>query len=211
MARSNAGTKGVPRLDREPQILQIATLAFGTGGYAATSVADIAESAGISKPLVYNYFGSKDGLFLACIEHAGVLLAEEIERVARFDAIGIQRGVNTLAAMFDLLEPQRHLWRIVSDPTAPSAGPIAAATASYTARIEKLAHEGVTEMLAASGVADHLDVDAMTRVWLGIVDSLMAWWVDHPDTTAEQMLARCVRLITALFGTAPMSTGGARP
>lgn len=201
MARSNAGTKGVPRLDREEQILHIASRAFGAEGFAATSVADIALGSGISKPLVYNYFGSKDGLFLACVEHAGSLLAEEIERVARLDAIGIQRGVNTLAAMFDLLEPRRHLWRIVTDPTAPSTGPIAQAMASYTARIEGLAHEGVTEMLAASGVTDQLDVDAMTRVWLGIVDSLMAWWVDHPDTTAEQMLARCIRLITALFGT----------
>jgi AcrR family transcriptional regulator len=200
MTRSNAGTKGVPRLDRETQILQIASFAFGTDGYAATSVADIADRSGISKPLVYNYFGSKDGLFLACIEHAGTLLAEEIERVARFDALGIQRGVNTLAAMFDLLESQRHLWRIVTDPTAPIAGPIAEATGSYTARIQNLAREGVTEMLATSGVTDDLDVDAMTHVWLGIVDSLMAWWVDHPDTTADQMLQRCVRLITALFG-----------
>src|SRR5664279_6632587 len=120
MTRSNAGTKGVPRLDRETQILQIASFAFGTDGYAATSVADIADRSGISKPLVYNYFGSKDGLFLACIEHAGTLLAEEIERVARFDALGIQRGVNTLAAMFDLLESQRHLWRICLLYTSPS-------------------------------------------------------------------------------------------
>lgn len=199
MARSNAGTKGVPRLDRETQILDVASVAFGADGYAATSVADIADRSGISKPLVYNYFGSKDGLFLACIERAGAVLAEEIERVARRDAVGIQRGVNTLAAMFTLLEQQRHLWRIVVDPTAPTTGPIADATASYTARIEKLAHEGVSEMLAVSGLTDTLDIDAMTHVWLGIVDSLMAWWVEHPDQTAEQMLHRCVRLITALF------------
>lgn len=199
MARSKAGTKGVPRLDRETQILDVASVAFGTDGYAATSVADVADGSGISKPLVYNYFGSKDGLFLACIEHAGSLLAGEIERVAHLDAVGIQRGVNTLAAMFDVLERQRHLWRVVIDPTAPTTGPIAEATASYTERIEKIAHEGVSEMLAVSGVTDVLDVDAMTHVWLGIVDSLMAWWVDHPDQTAEEMLHRCVRLITALF------------
>lgn len=201
MARSNAGTKGVPRLDREMQIVDIASQSFGADGYAATSVADVADRAGISKPLVYNYFGSKDGLFLACIEHSGALLAEEIERVARDEAVGIQRGLNTLGAMFDLLERQRHLWRIVVDPTSPASGPIAEATASYTARIEKLAHEGVTEMLSGAGLTGDLDVDAMTRVWLGIVDSLMTWWVDHPAESADQMLQRCVRLITALFGT----------
>jgi AcrR family transcriptional regulator len=202
MARSNAGTKGVPRLDRETQIVEVACMAFGTDGYAATSVADVADRAGISKPLVYNYFGSKDGLFVACIEHAGTLLATEIERVARFEATGIQRGVNTIAAMLDLLEDRRHLWRIVVDATAPTHGQIADATASYTARIEKLAREGVTEMLALGGLTDDLDVDAMTTVWLGIVDSLMTWWVDHPEQTAEQMLQRTVRLVTALFGDA---------
>lgn len=200
MAESTAGTKGVPRVDRESQIVDIAAEAFGTQGYAATSVADIADRAGISKPLVYNYFGSKDGLFLACLEQAGALLAEEIEHVARHDAVGIQRGANTLAAMFDLLEDRRHLWRILMDPTAPTRGAIAEATAAFAARIHRLAREGVSEMLALNGVTDELDVDAMTQVWLGIVDSLMTWWVTHPDETADAMRHRCERLISALFG-----------
>lgn len=200
MVRSTAGTKGVPRVDRETQILDLAAHAFGTHGYAATSVAGIADLAGISKPLVYNYFGSKDGLFLACVDQAAALLADEIERVARHDAVGIQRGLNTLAAMFGLLEDRRHLWRIVTDPTAPTSGPIADATAAFTTRIHRFAWEGVSEMLALSGVTDELDVDAMTRVWLGIVDSLMAWWIAHPDQTAEAMKHRCERLIAALFG-----------
>ncbi len=199
MVRSTAGTKGVPRVDRESQIREVAAQAFGTHGYAATSVVDVADLAGISKPLVYNYFGSKDGLFLACIEHAGSLLADEIERVARHDAVGIQRGVNTLAAMFDLLEDRRHLWHVVTDPTAPATGPIADATAAFTARIHRLAREGVSEMLAESGVTDDLDVDAMTRVWLGIVDSLMVWWIEHPHESSEAMTDRCVRLIGSLF------------
>ncbi len=199
MVRSTAGTKGVPRVDREHQILEVAAASFGAHGFSATSVADIADRAGISKPLVYNYFGSKDGLFLACVEHAGSLLAEEIERVARHDVVGLQRGIDTLKAMFELLEDRRHLWRIVIDPTAPTTGAIAAATSAFTARIDRLAREGVSEMLAAGGVTDQLDVDAMTRVWLGIVDSLMAWWVAHPRETAEAMHHRCERLVASLF------------
>ena len=201
-AHANAGTKGVPRLERERQILEIASLEFGTIGFAATNLQAVAERAGISKPLVYNYFGSKDGLFLACLERAGSLLAIEIERVARFDAVGVQRGVNTLQAMFTLLEDRRHLWGLVHDPTAPQTGDIAAARTGFTARIRRLAEEGVGEMLTLGGVTDPLDVDAMTDVWLGIVDSLMAWWVDHPEQSAEQMLQRCVRLIATLLGAA---------
>ena len=81
--RPNAGTKGVPRADREAQIVEAASEVFGTRGFAATSVGDIAERAGISKPLIYNYFGSKEGLLRACLHRAIDILADEFERIAR--------------------------------------------------------------------------------------------------------------------------------
>lgn len=202
MSRPNVGTKGVPRLDRENQILEIASQEFGAQGFAASSVAEVATRAGISKPLIYNYFGSKDGLYEACLDRAGALLADEIERIARGDAVGIERGLRTLDGMFALLESQRYLWRLFFDVTAPRTGPIVGAKASYAERIDKLAHEGVAELMALDGNSDPLDVSAMKAVWLGIVDSLMAWWLEHPNETAEQMTQRCTRLLAALFGDA---------
>lgn len=200
MARPNAGTKGVPRLDRETQILTIASEEFGTYGFAATSVAAVAQRAGISKPLIYNYFGSKEGLYEACLDRGGSLVADEIERIARGDAVGIERGMQTLAGMFSLLEEQRYLWRLFFDSTAPTTGPIADSITLYADRIGKLAEEGVAELMTLAGNDDELDIAAMTSVWLGIVDSLMNWWVEHPEQTAEQMMQRCGRLLTALFG-----------
>jgi len=202
VVRPNAGTKGVPRLDRETQILDIASEEFGTHGFAATSVAAVADKAGISKPLIYNYFGSKEGLYEACLDRGGSLLADEIERIARGDAVGIERGMATLNGMFALLEPQPYLWRLFFDSTAPTTGPIADSIALYADRIGKLAEEGVAELMALADNTDPLDVSAMTAVWLGIVDSLMNWWMDHPDETADQMMQRCLRLLTALFGDA---------
>src|SRR5690625_7543067 len=94
MAR--AGTKGIPRAQREDQIVDEACRAFGNHGYTATNLSDVAADAGISKPLIYNYFGSKDGLYAACLEHAGAIIAGEMERIARGEATGLERGMRTL-------------------------------------------------------------------------------------------------------------------
>ena len=208
MTTPKAGTKGVPRLDRENQILDAASVEFGTQGYAATSIVSIAAKAGISKPLIYNYFGSKEGLFIACVERAGSVLADEIERIARGDSIGIERGILTLAGIFATLEPQPHIWKLFFDPSAPTTGAVDGAIAHYTQRISKLADEGVSELMALAGGPPHtgvargdvLDISAMTAVWLSIVDSLVTWWLDHPSESADDMTQRCGRLIAALFG-----------
>jgi AcrR family transcriptional regulator len=194
---SRAGTKGVPRGDREAQIVEVACLELGAAGYAATSVEVIAAGAGISKPLVYQYFGSKEGLHLACVEHVGTLLQGEIERIARGGAVGLQRGMLTLAGMFDVLDGRAHLWRVLFDPTAPPGGASAEVVARHTARIEELTTEGVTELLALHGPPEPGDVSALVSVWLGIVDSFMNWWLDHPDESAADMAARGFRLAEA--------------
>lgn len=186
-------------MDRETQILEIASEQFGTHGFASTSVATIAKVAGISKPLIYNYFGSKEGLYEACLDRGGSLLADEIERIARGDAVGIERGMQTLAGLFALLDQQRYLWRLFFDSSAPRTGPIADATTVYADRIGKLADEGVAELMNLAGNRDELDISAMTSVWVGIVDSIMNWWVAHPEQSAEEMTTRCARLIMALF------------
>lgn len=50
------------------RILREATRLFGQQGYAATSVREVVESAGVTKPTLYYYFGNKEGLFEACIQ-----------------------------------------------------------------------------------------------------------------------------------------------
>ena len=194
---ARTGTKGVPRADREDQILAVAAEEFGTLGFAGTSVATVAERAGISKPLVYAYFGSKEGLFSACLHRGGAILADEIERIARGDAVGLQRAMLTLQGIFGVLEPQPWIWRLFFDATAPREGVIAEELAGYTRRITALAEDGVAELLHLVGDDDPLDASAMTAVWLSIVDALVTWWLDHPGESAEAMLDRCVRLMTA--------------
>lgn len=209
-ARRNAGTKGVPRADREEQIVAIATEVFGTQGFAGTSVGDVAERAGISKPLIYNYFGSKEGLVRACLHRAIEILAGEFERIAQGDAVGLERALRTLEGTFALLERQPWIWRLFFDPTIPRGEEgIAAELTLHTDRFTALAEDGVAEMLRLAGVEDPLDVSALTAVWMSVADSLVTWWLDHPEETPASMTARCVRLFRiVLSAPLPPEVGG---
>jgi AcrR family transcriptional regulator len=199
--RPNAGTKGVARPEREAQIVAAACRAFGERGYAATSVADIAEAAGISKPLIYNYFGSKDGLHAACVRHANAELAEEIERTARTDTVGLARAVVTLDGMFRRLEGEPWLWKIVTDPSTPPDSVLRREIADSSRRVLGFAREAVAELMRSNGDDDPVNVDLMVAVWESVFRTLVTWWVDHPGETPERMTQRCLQLVAAAGAT----------
>jgi AcrR family transcriptional regulator len=58
------------RAERREQLLAAATQAFARGGFAATSLDDIAEAAGISRVLLYRHFESKTDLYRAVLDRA---------------------------------------------------------------------------------------------------------------------------------------------
>jgi AcrR family transcriptional regulator len=198
--RTNAGTKGVARAVREQQIIDAACRVFGENGYAGTSVADVADAAGISKPLIYNYFGSKEGLYAVCVHHAASTLTSEIERTAATGTVGLARAVVTLDGMFRVLEPQPWIWRLVFDVTAPREGVIDAELADYERRIFAFGQEGVAELMKLAGNEDARDISAMHAVWENVFRALVTWWLDHPEETPEQMTQRCVRMFSTVFG-----------
>ncbi|MFE3545328.1 TetR/AcrR family transcriptional regulator [Nocardia sp. NPDC059177] len=198
---STAGTKGVPRPEREQQILDAAVAEIGRVGYAGLSLADVAQRAGVSKPLVYTYFQSKDGLYNGCVDRAATILYDAIE-LAITEAGGLSKAERTLDAIFAALEPRPHDWTVVFDRSHPDEGPVAEASRAARRRIAAQAARGVADAIGVVELTDPLDLSALTDVWMGAVTSLVLWWLRHPDQTAAQMTARSHRLITALFAAA---------
>lgn len=194
---SAAGTKGVPRAERESQILDVAAAEVSRVGYAGLSLGKVAAGAGVSKPLVYAYFESKDGLYAACVRRAASVLGDAIdEAIAGPPTLAMAE--RTLDAIFTALEPRPHDWNVVYDRSHPGDGPAAAAARAARERIAEQGERGVGAFLAARGLTDADDRSALTAVWTGAVASLVDWWLQHPEQTAEAMSARCHRLFAAL-------------
>jgi AcrR family transcriptional regulator len=59
------------RDDRMEQTLEVAHGLFAERGYAAVKMDEIAAAVGVTKPLLYNYFGNKERLYITCMERAG--------------------------------------------------------------------------------------------------------------------------------------------
>ncbi|MFE9498749.1 MULTISPECIES: helix-turn-helix domain-containing protein [Streptomyces] len=207
---ARAGTKGVPRAHREQQILDAALEEFGRRGHAAASMAEIATRVGVTKPLLYTYFGSKDGLYAACVDDVGPRLLTAIEEsmTARGATSGSGEAASgsgeeglpyaVLTALFRALEGRRHAWFVLYDRTLrPGSEPWRAARRHREA-VDGLAATGTAALLRAQGNDDALDADALKHLWTGTVGALIGWWIAHPELSAEDMSARCARLLAAV-------------
>lgn len=193
-----AGTKGVPRARREEQILDAALEEFGTRGHAAASMAEIARRVGVTKPMLYTYFGSKDGLYTACVDRVGPTLLAAVDGAMEAGPSGERLPLAVLTAVFETLEERRHAWFVLYDRTLAQGSEPWRAARRHRDAIDERAAGGTAALLHAQGNRDALDADALKHVWTGTVSALVGWWVSHPELSAQDMSARCARLISAI-------------
>jgi AcrR family transcriptional regulator len=69
--------------DRRVQLMEVGRAVFASNGYEATSIEEVAQRAGVSKPIVYEHFGAKEGLYAAIVDRE---MDKLVTRVS--DAIG---------------------------------------------------------------------------------------------------------------------------
>lgn len=70
-------------MEKQNVIIDAALESFGANGYKKTSVSDIASAAGISKAMIFHYFGTKKALYLYLVELCGKIIVEEVNE--KFD------------------------------------------------------------------------------------------------------------------------------
>jgi len=75
---TNRTFKRLPREIREQQVLDAAVRVFSQHGFHTASMDEIAEVAGVSKPMVYAYLGTKEELFIACLRREAARLEDRL-------------------------------------------------------------------------------------------------------------------------------------
>jgi AcrR family transcriptional regulator len=70
----------LPAGERREQILEVAVQVFAKNGYHGTSMNEVAEAAGVTKPVLYQHFVSKQGLYLALLDEVGNRMSTAIAK-----------------------------------------------------------------------------------------------------------------------------------
>src|SRR4029077_8299084 len=126
------------RDERMEQALGGAHGVFAGRGFGDVTVEEIAAAVGVTKPLLYNYFGNKERLYIACMERSGDALINTIamavgESANPGDALGAGVG-----AFFSFLDTDRAAWAVLFDETLPRSGEVFDRVAVYRGRIAEL-------------------------------------------------------------------------
>jgi AcrR family transcriptional regulator len=168
----------LPRAEREQQILDVAHARFAEHGYGAVTMEDVAAGAGVTKPLLYNYVGNKERLYLACMERAGDALFATVGAAvagAASPADALRRGLH---AFFAFVDEDRDAWRVLFDETLPAGGEIARRVAAHRERLLALVAQTNIQRLPVRRRAAHAtEIEATAVALLGAAEALARWWL----------------------------------
>ncbi len=170
---------------------------FAARGSHAASMDEIAERAGISKPIVYDHFASKRELLLELIEtHHREFLQRMISAVAEHaDQAATVRVRMGIDAVFRAIEEKPLAWQLLC--LDPAADPVVAelqrgSYAEVTTAIAALLDQ---ELPAPPGEDRNLSLEIYAEALKSAVDGLAVWWITHPKVPRHELVDRMVDLI----------------
>jgi AcrR family transcriptional regulator len=176
--------------ERRAQLLDIGRKLFAERGLDGTSIEEIAAQAGVSKPVVYEHFGGKEGLY-------AVVVDREVERFLTM-ATTLLEGEDTMAkfevAAVELLryiQENSDGFRILvrdSNPTSGS-GTFASLISDVASQVEYL----LGDVLKKRGYDPKL-APVYAQMLVGMVASAGQWWLDARKPKLEEMAAHLVNL-----------------
>jgi AcrR family transcriptional regulator len=172
----------MPRAERERQMLDVAEEVFAEQGYAAVSMEEIAVRVGLSKPMLYEYFGSKEGLLLATIGRARGELHETTQRAVSETGSAEEKLHRGYLAYFRFNEAHRRSWLVLLQEPVLLGG--AADEIEATRRQQTDLILGQMEMLVPDRPRRALE--AYAEIIVGACERMALWRARNPDVTVEE-------------------------
>ena len=183
------GTR-LPRLARRRQLLGAAQEVFVAQGYHAAAMDEIAERAGVSKPVLYQHFPGKLELYLALLdEHAEGLVQRLRDALASTpdNKLRVQR---TIEAFYDFVAGEGEAYRLVFESDLRNVAPVRARVDRANQQCAEMIAQVIQEDTGVSSDEAHL----LGMGLVGMAEVSARYWLSQrgtiPKEQAEHLIAR---------------------
>jgi AcrR family transcriptional regulator len=176
--------------ERREQLLDIGRTLFAEKGFEGTSVEEIAAKAGVSKPVVYEHFGGKEGLYAVVVDRE---MRQLLDMVTSALTAGHPRELLEQAAfaLLDYIETYTDGFRILVRDS-----PVAQSTGTFASLISDIATQ-VEDILGLEFKARGFDpklAPLYAQALVGMVALTGQWWVDARRPKKAEVAAHLVNL-----------------
>ncbi|GAA2723746.1 TetR/AcrR family transcriptional regulator [Actinocorallia aurantiaca] len=177
--------------ERREQLLGIGRALFAERGLDGTSVEEIAAKAKVSKPVVYEHFGGKEGLYAVVVDREMALILEAVTAALSTEADYRRKLELGAMALLEYIEESTDGFRILvrDSHSGPGQGSFASLLSEIAARVEhllgkELDHQGYDEDFAAM----------YAQMLVGMIALTGQWWLGTRRPRREDVAAHVVNL-----------------
>ena len=176
---------------RREQLIEVGRRLFAAKGVEGTTVEEIAAKAGVSKPVVYEHFGGKEGLYAVVVDREIAALLGAITGALTTETGSRATLERAALALLDYIEGSTDGFRILvrDSPTGQSTGSFATLISDVASQVEHI--------LAAEFRRRKLDPKAAplyAQMLVGMVALTGQWWLDSRRMRKADVAAHLVNL-----------------
>jgi AcrR family transcriptional regulator len=197
--RAPAGRAGAPvaarvRMsgeERRQQLLNVARSLFAEKGFDGASVEEIAHRANVSKPVVYEHFGGKEGVYAVVVDREMHYLLTSMTTALAEEAHPRLLLERAAVALLDYVESSADGFRILV-----RASPVASATGTFSSLLNDIARQVeyiLGRQFGARGYDPKLAA-LYSQALVGMVALTGQWWLDSRRPKKEEVAAHLVNL-----------------
>ena len=163
----------LPRSARRKQLLAAAQDVFVAQGYHAAAMDDIAERAGVSKPVLYQHFPGKLELYLALLDTHCDAFAERIHSAMSATTDNAERVRGAMRAYFDFVSHESEAFRLVFESDLRNESAVRA----RVDRMERLSVEAVTETIMSDTGVSRARAEMLAAGLCGAAQAAARFWL----------------------------------
>ncbi|MFA1540717.1 TetR/AcrR family transcriptional regulator [Actinomadura monticuli] len=183
------GTR-LPRLARRRQLLGAAQEVFVAQGYHAAAMDEIAERAGVSKPVLYQHFPGKLELYLALLDEHAEALVKIVREALESTTDNKLRVQASMQAFYDFVAGDGEAYRLVFESDLRNVAPVRARVDRANQQCAEMIAQVIAEDTGAAAEEAHL----LGMGLVGMAEVSARFWLSQhraiPKDTAEKIIAR---------------------